>query len=114
MQKIYRILRDNKEKGPFTIEELVQFSLKPYDLIWVDGRSAGWRYPSEIEALKSYLPGQESAEKNQLTNNQQAYPAPKTEGPIADNSLKRVIPVEDSYLTPASLEEDLTSEKLER
>ena len=55
MQKIYRILRDNKERGPFSLEELLELKLKSYDLIWIEGRSAGWRYPSEIEALKSYL-----------------------------------------------------------
>jgi hypothetical protein len=30
--------------------------LKPYDLIWVDGRSAAWRYPSEVPELKEYAP----------------------------------------------------------
>src|SRR5438309_3552480 len=55
MQKIYRILRDNKEKGPFTLQELLELNLKSFDLIWIEGRSAGWRYPSEIESLKPYL-----------------------------------------------------------
>ncbi|MFL5788304.1 MAG: hypothetical protein ACJ748_09640 [Flavisolibacter sp.] len=65
MQKIYRILRDNKETGPLTLEELVAMSLKPFDLIWVDGRSAGWRYPSEVEALKPYLGINENIENPQ-------------------------------------------------
>src|SRR5579862_3667809 len=30
--------------------------LKGYDLVWVEGRSAAWRYPSEIEELKSFAP----------------------------------------------------------
>lgn len=30
--------------------------LKPYDLIWVDGKSAAWRYPGEVEELKSFAP----------------------------------------------------------
>jgi len=30
--------------------------LKPYDLIWVDGRSAAWRYPSEVAELKDFAP----------------------------------------------------------
>ena len=29
---------------------------KPYDLIWVEGKSAGWRYPSEIPAFKAVAP----------------------------------------------------------
>ena len=52
MQRIYRIFRNNKEMGPFGLEELEHLSLSPSDLIWVDGQSAGWRYPSEITTLK--------------------------------------------------------------
>ncbi len=59
MMAIYRLLRNNKENGPFTIDQLVQMGLKPYDLVWVDGRSAAWRYPGEIEELKSFAPAVE-------------------------------------------------------
>ncbi len=54
--KCYRLLRSNKETGPYTSEELIEMGLKPYDLIWVDGKSAAWRYPSEINELKSFAP----------------------------------------------------------
>lgn len=52
----YILLRDNKENGPFTLDELINKGFKAYDLIWIDGKSAGWRYPSEIEELKAYAP----------------------------------------------------------
>src|SRR5664279_2721852 len=52
----YRLLRDNKESGPYTQEEMIAKGFKPYDLIWVEGKSAGWRYPSEIPELKSFAP----------------------------------------------------------
>ena len=52
----YLLLRDNRESGPFTLDELRSAGLKPYDLIWVQGRSAAWRYPSEIEELKEFAP----------------------------------------------------------
>lgn len=52
----YRLLRSNKELGPFSLEQLLDLGLKPYDLIWVDGKSAAWRYPGEIEALKPFAP----------------------------------------------------------
>ena len=52
----YRLLRDNKESGPFSEEEMIAKGFKPYDLIWVEGKSAGWRYPSEIPAFKSFAP----------------------------------------------------------
>jgi len=53
------LLRDNKESGPFAAEDLVKMGLKPYDLVWLQGKSAAWRYPSEIDELKPYAPGVE-------------------------------------------------------
>ncbi len=52
----YLLLRDNKQTGPYTVEDIQQLGLKPYDLVWVDGRSAAWRYPGEIEELKPFAP----------------------------------------------------------
>ncbi len=52
----YLLLRDNKESGPYTMDDLLNFGLKPYDLVWVQGKSAAWRYPSEIEELKPFAP----------------------------------------------------------
>src|SRR5580692_3031970 len=52
----YLLLRDNKQLGPLTLNDLTQKGLKAYDLVWVEGRSAAWRYPSEIEELKPYAP----------------------------------------------------------
>lgn len=55
----YLLLRSNKESGPYSLQDLVSFGLKPYDLVWVEGKSAAWRYPSEVEELKPYAPGTE-------------------------------------------------------
>lgn len=55
MQKVYLLLRNNKQTGPYSFEELLQLHLKPHDLIWVEGKSYGWRYPTEVETLKSYF-----------------------------------------------------------
>ncbi|NTS40142.1 hypothetical protein HRG84_04425 [Flavisolibacter sp. BT320] len=55
MQKIYVLLRNDQQTGPYSLEEIIQFDLKPYDLIWIQGRSAGWYYPQEIAALHPYL-----------------------------------------------------------
>ena len=52
----YLLLRNNKETGPFTIDELKKMSLKAYDLVWVEGKSAAWRYPGEIPEFKSFAP----------------------------------------------------------
>ena len=55
MQKIYSLLRNNKQSGPYTLEELLQLKLKPFDLVWVEGKSGGWSYPTEIDSLKIYV-----------------------------------------------------------
>lgn len=52
----YRLLRSNKETGPYTWQDLKDLPLKAYDLVWVEGKSAAWRYPSEIEEFKSFAP----------------------------------------------------------
>jgi hypothetical protein len=52
----YLLLRDNKQTGPYTAEQLAAKGIKPYDLVWQEGRSAAWRYPSEIEELKPFAP----------------------------------------------------------
>lgn len=55
MQKVYLLLRSNKQTGPYTLEEILQLNLKPFDLVWVEGRSAAWQYPSEIPALEPFV-----------------------------------------------------------
>lgn len=64
--RVYRLLRNNKEEGPFTAEELIQKNLRPHDLIWVDGRSAAWSYPGELAQFKNYapLPGESNGNQN--------------------------------------------------
>lgn len=54
--KKFLLLRSNKQSGPYSADELQQMGLKAYDLIWVDGKSAAWRYPGEVDELKSFAP----------------------------------------------------------
>jgi hypothetical protein len=56
---LYRLLRSNKESGPYSLNDLLALGLKPYDLVWVEGRSAAWRYPSEVSELKEFAPAVE-------------------------------------------------------
>src|SRR5580700_56629 len=53
---MYLLLRDNKQSGPYSLDELKAKGFKAYDLVWVEGKSAAWRYPSEIPELKSFAP----------------------------------------------------------
>jgi hypothetical protein len=52
----YLLLRDNKQLGPLTLDQLLEKGIKAYDLVWVEGKSAAWRYPSELEELKAFAP----------------------------------------------------------
>lgn len=52
----YLLLRDNKQSGPYSVDELAKHGIKAYDLVWLEGKSAAWRYPSEIEELKPFAP----------------------------------------------------------
>ncbi len=53
---MYLLLRDNKQSGPYSLDDLKVKGLKAYDLVWVEGRSAAWRYPSEVDELKAFAP----------------------------------------------------------
>jgi hypothetical protein len=56
MQKQYLLLRNNQQSGPYSLNELLQWNLKPSDLIWVEGKSHAWSHPSEIAELKAAVP----------------------------------------------------------
>jgi hypothetical protein len=52
----YLLLRDNKQTGPFSLEEIKAIGFKKYDLVWIEGKSAAWRYPGEIAEFKELAP----------------------------------------------------------
>lgn len=104
MQKIYRILRNNKELGPFDIDELVSLQIQPTDLIWQDGKSAAWLYPSEIDSLKAIygsVPDPASFVKTSASS-----------GPANHQHVSE--PVSIGAEEKFDAEEILTAEKLER
>jgi hypothetical protein len=49
MERVYLLLRNNQQTGPFTIGELLQQQLKPSDMIWIEGKSAAWTFLNELE-----------------------------------------------------------------
>ena len=53
---MYLLLRNNKQTGPHSLEELKIMGLKAYDLVWLEGKSAAWRYPCEIDELSAFAP----------------------------------------------------------
>ena len=52
--KKYLLLRNNKQSGPYTYDELMEMGLKTQDLIWIEGKSASWRYPGEFDEFKTH------------------------------------------------------------
>jgi len=91
-------LRDNKQSGPFTVQELIEKGIKAYDLVWLEGKSAAWRYPSEIEELKAYAPVVEEQPFDRF------YKKPgqvkEIIQPEADHSRYELKPVEQSGTLP--------------
>lgn len=53
--KRYLLLRNNRESGPYLLDEIIAQELVPLDLIWVEGGSNSWRYPTEIDELSPYV-----------------------------------------------------------
>ncbi len=72
----YRLLRNNKESGPYTWKELAHLPLKPYDLVWADGKSAAWRYPSELPEFRDIAPAVEEDFYQQYHLKSEKIPAP--------------------------------------
>ena len=73
----YLLLRNNKESRPLSFDEIIKTGLKPYDLIWINGKSAAWRYANEIPEFIPYAP----AEKEQPIN----ISKPQTEEPVKES-----------------------------
>ena len=73
----YLLLRNNKQQGPLSLQHLIQLGLKPYDLVWVDGKSAAWRYPSEIPELKPYTDVVEEQPYDRFYKKPEAQPEPE-------------------------------------
>ncbi|HEU0065123.1 MAG TPA: DUF4339 domain-containing protein [Flavisolibacter sp.] len=72
METRYLLLRNNKQTGPYTIDELIEKQLKPADLIWTEGQSRSWMHPYEMEEFtptfsKSATPKTAVIPKNEKT-----------------------------------------------
>ncbi|MGZ5190815.1 MAG: hypothetical protein ACXWCZ_07315 [Flavisolibacter sp.] len=124
MHKLYLLLRNNKKQGPYSLDELLQQSLKPFDLVWVEGKSAGWKYPTEIDALKSYV-AQPAIETNtpEMIAAVQSPPAiqlqksfspqPKSQPQPKPHKVFVSLPAGKTMTAPVA-EEDSLSKKLEK
>lgn len=68
MERVYLLLRNNQQAGPFTIDELLQQQLRPSDMIWIEGKSAAWMYLGELELVPT-VKNPEISEQNKPIKN---------------------------------------------
>ncbi|MEP6845366.1 MAG: FxLYD domain-containing protein [Panacibacter sp.] len=86
----YRLLRDNKETGPYAAEELIQSGLKKYDLVWVEGKSAAWRYPCEIDVFKPHVPAVDVNPFDRFYKKPSTSSAPQTGATITTTEMPTI------------------------
>jgi hypothetical protein len=80
----YLLLRSNKQSGPYTLDQIRTIGLKAYDLIWIEGRSAAWRYPGEVEEFKSFAPIVEEQPYDRFYKRS----SPKTQASTTDTKIQ--------------------------
>jgi DNA-binding NarL/FixJ family response regulator len=51
----YLLLRDNKQSGPYLLEELKVSGIQATDMLWIEGSSVAWRYADEIDELQAFV-----------------------------------------------------------
>lgn len=95
----YRLLRNNRETGPFTSDELIAYGFKPYDLIWVEGKSAGWRYPGEIAEFNVVAPVVENQPFERYAQKSSYLHIPDTSVLVPAHHLEDVQSVEQKLFT---------------
>lgn len=61
--KEYLLLRNNKQSGPYSVEDLRSMGLKPFDLVWIEKKSSAWRYPTEVKELAAFAPSIDDVNK---------------------------------------------------
>jgi hypothetical protein len=118
--KKYLLLRNNQETGPYSIEQLASIGLLPLDLIWIEDDSTAWKYPEEIEELKSLirhdaplqklarslnknekffitLPSNFSQKKRIELNNEYSLPVNETEAILETNYVTPLEELKENY-----------------
>jgi hypothetical protein len=93
MNRVYLLLRDNIESGPFTIDELIQQQLNASDLVWVEGKSLAWNYPYELQELQHVVPVPEGKVITPLYTETVTEPVASKE-PISPSSIKTAEEIE--------------------
>ena len=51
--KYFLLLRNNKQTGPYSIDEITTLKLLSTDLIWIEGISSCWKHPQEMDEFSN-------------------------------------------------------------
>lgn len=87
--KTYLLLRNNEQTGPYTATCLLQMDLREFDLIWVEGESITWKYPSEMAEFRKAAPKAGFTEAT-LVNNRKEKQILYFDAHIAEMEYKKV------------------------
>jgi hypothetical protein len=91
--KEYLLLRNNKQSGPYSAEDLRSMGLRALDLVWIEKKSSCWRYPSEIRELAPFVPPAEetivtpSLQDRKVINIAEKFIAGKTISPSKTDAI---------------------------
>jgi hypothetical protein len=108
----YILLRDNKETGPLSLDEVLARGLKSTDLVWVEGQSVCWLNPDQIAELRDFVGASPTpvakteaiVEKKAVEVEEAiAFPQEKQEAkPITSNGISAYMPVpdEETFVKP--------------
>jgi len=73
--KKYLLLRDNKETGPYSMDDFSSMGLYSTDLVWLEDQSTVWLYATEIPALQPFLKKRERPVRRVYVSRPVAEPA---------------------------------------
>jgi hypothetical protein len=91
MTERYYLLRNNRETGPYLLDELLQQCLLPHDLLWVEGRSENWSAPYEISEVQKALPKGYSFSPDSPDKNIPAHPSDREQALRAESLRRRAL-----------------------
>jgi hypothetical protein len=112
----YLLLRNNKESGPYSVDDLMELGLKPYDLVWVKGKSAAWRYPSEVDELKPIAPVVEEQPYDRFykkAGDEKKEEAPRQEARVVLPEHEKYIPKKSVFVTMPGGQKAVVSKQME-
>jgi hypothetical protein len=112
MKKVYLLLHNNSQTGPYTINELLQLQVNPFDLIWAEGSGRAWFYASELPELKTYFEENKKDEQTAATTQPGGWPANGDIEQWAEELKQRALSTPRVYIPPALKEETVHVEVL--